>query len=267
MRWMRLLFLHWQVEADMLRPLVPACLEIDRFDGRAWVGLVPFTMTLRHRLTPGIPTARRFHECNVRTYVTGGDPGVPGVWFFSLDAASRLAVCAARAMWHLNYVHSRIDMSRDGDEAIHYQVRRVKRPDQGMACAWRPGRAIEWPSDPPSLPGRGPGGGSSPGIADDDQSSTTPPSHPHPGPLPQGRGSQALARFLTDRYAMYAVDKRGRCWRGRVWHPPWSLRDAEVLELNDGLVRSAGIEIDASAPPLAYCADAMDVEAWPLERV
>jgi len=343
MRWMRLLFLHWPVEPEVLRPLVPASLELDTFDGRAWVGLVPFTMTLRHRFTPGIPTARCFHECNVRTYVTAGesggpgaggdmprpkrrgmapvrgDQGVPGVWFFSLDAASRLAVWAARAMWHLNYVHSRIEMSRDGDEAIHYEVRRVTRPDQGMTCAWRPGKVIKWadgdgdpPSlsgrgpgggssprpdendrppthdqphphpnslpqgrggDPPSLSGRGPGGGSSERATDSDRSveagcaSTLVKNHPHPGPLPQGRGGKALAQFLTERYAMYAVDRRGRCWRGRIWHQPWTLREAEALELDDGLVSSAGIDVDLSIPPLAHCADVMDVEAWPLERV
>jgi hypothetical protein len=66
---------------------------------------------------------------------------------------------------------------------------------------------------------------------------------------------------------MYAVDRRGRCWRGRIWHQPWTLREAEALELDDGLVSSAGIDVDLSIPPLAHCADVMDVEAWPLERV
>ena len=94
MTWRSLLFVHWRVPVEQLRPLVPPDLEIDRFDDSAWVGLVPFTMTgVRPWWVPGLLNVRgitRFHECNVRTYVTLG--GKPGVWFFSLDAASRPAV-------------------------------------------------------------------------------------------------------------------------------------------------------------------------------
>ena len=63
MRWERLLFKHWPVEPEAVRPLIPAPLKLDLYDGRAWIGLIPFTMRrVRHRGTPGIPTATRFHE-------------------------------------------------------------------------------------------------------------------------------------------------------------------------------------------------------------
>ena len=86
-RWAHLLFLHWAVPPEQLRPLLPPGLDLDTFEGRAYVGLVPFTMTgVRPVLLPPLPLLSSFHETNVRTYVhrRGRDPGV---WFFSLDAA------------------------------------------------------------------------------------------------------------------------------------------------------------------------------------
>ena len=141
MTWRSLLFIHWPVPAEALQPLVPEPLEIDTFDGRAWVGLIPFTMpSVRMTRLPTVPTTRRFHECNVRTYVTDRDQ--PGVYFFSLDAASRLAVWCARRFWHLNYCFSRIDVHQEGD-VIHYAVDRAGNPAARMRCAWRRGSTRE----------------------------------------------------------------------------------------------------------------------------
>jgi len=95
MRWHDLLFMHWPVPADALRPLIPSRLGLDTFGKEAWLGIVPFYMTgVRPRFVPPIPGISAFAELNVRTYVTADDK--PGVWFFSLDAASKLAVRAAR---------------------------------------------------------------------------------------------------------------------------------------------------------------------------
>ena len=83
--WGKLLFMHWPIAAELLRPLIPAQLEIDTFEGSAWIGVVPFTMWgIRASFLPPIPGTSAFHELNVRTYVHCN--GVPGVWFFSLDA-------------------------------------------------------------------------------------------------------------------------------------------------------------------------------------
>jgi uncharacterized protein len=107
-RWSHLLFLHWRIAASQLRPLVPGALEIDTFEGDAYVGIIPFTISgTRPIIAPPLPGMSSFHETNVRTYVhrEGRDPGV---YFFSLDASSRLAVMAARAAYRLPYHYARM---------------------------------------------------------------------------------------------------------------------------------------------------------------
>jgi uncharacterized protein YqjF (DUF2071 family) len=123
-QWKHLLFLHWQVPREDLRRLVPPELEIDTFDGRAYVGLIPFTMSgIRLTGLPPLPGLSRSHEVNVRTYVYDRD-GNAGVWFFSLDAAHALAVAMARALWHLPYHRARMAMElRDGE--IDYRSERI----------------------------------------------------------------------------------------------------------------------------------------------
>ena len=89
--WEDLLFAHWRVDADALRPLVPDALRLQTHDGAAWLGITPFKISaLRLRGTLPLPRVSSFLELNVRTYVTAG--GKTGIWFFSLDASSQLAV-------------------------------------------------------------------------------------------------------------------------------------------------------------------------------
>jgi len=122
--WHDLLFAHWPIRQDVLRPLVPAEVELDVFDGACWVGVVPFHMSgIRRRGIPSVPGLSRFPELNVRTYVSSG--GKPGVYFFSLDAASLPAVLAARAFYHLPYFHA--DMkTQERDGTIVYSSRRFR---------------------------------------------------------------------------------------------------------------------------------------------
>ena len=104
--WHDLLFAHWQVDAIVLGSLLPSQLQIDTFEGSAWLAIVPFRMTgVRLRGTPALPWLSVFPELNVRTYVTCD--GQPGVWFFSLDAGNPLAVTIARAWFHLPYFRAR----------------------------------------------------------------------------------------------------------------------------------------------------------------
>ena len=111
--WRELLFLHWPIRPDQLRPLVPPQLDLDLFEGTAYVGLVPFTMTgVRPVGLPPVRGISNFHETNVRTYVHR-DGRDPGVWFFSLDAANRLAVYLARTFFHLPYYHARMFLDRE----------------------------------------------------------------------------------------------------------------------------------------------------------
>jgi uncharacterized protein len=136
--WHDLLFAHWPVDAEMLRPHIPQQLEIDTFEGRAWLGIVPFSMTgVRLRGTPALPGLSAFAELNVRTYVTAQDK--PGVWFFSLDAANSLAVFAARLIFHLPYFRARMKC-READGWIEYQSERshAGAPPAGFAARYRP---------------------------------------------------------------------------------------------------------------------------------
>ena len=120
--WHDLLFLHWPVPAAALRPRIPGALSIDEFSGSAWVAVTPFWMSdVGFRHWPGVPLAAQFAELNVRTYVSF--EGRPGVWFFSLDAASNLGVIGARLLYGLPYLHARMQHGTEGEE-IWYRAER-----------------------------------------------------------------------------------------------------------------------------------------------
>jgi uncharacterized protein YqjF (DUF2071 family) len=125
MVWRDLAFLHWPVPVAALRKHVPAGLEIDTWEGIAWLGVVPFAMeAVCPRFTPRIPPISDFPELNLRTYVVAG--GKPGVFFFSLDATNPLAVRTARAFFHLPYYDARISCEPEGD-GIRYRSERTHR--------------------------------------------------------------------------------------------------------------------------------------------
>jgi uncharacterized protein YqjF (DUF2071 family) len=121
--WHDLLFIHWPVDLQMLRSLVPPGLEIDVFDGQAYVGVVPFHMTnVSPRGVPALPWVSAFPELNVRTYVRVDDK--PGVYFFSLDAGNPLAVGAARTLFHLPYYSADMKVETAG-AWVSYSSRRT----------------------------------------------------------------------------------------------------------------------------------------------
>lgn len=120
--WSNLLFAHWPMVPDRLRPLIPAGLTLDIYDSRAWVGVVPFYMShVRVRGLPPVPGTDRFCELNVRTYVTDGTK--PGVWFFSLDASNALAVRGARRFFALPYFNALMSLQQY-NAAVHYVSQR-----------------------------------------------------------------------------------------------------------------------------------------------
>ncbi|MBB47161.1 MAG: hypothetical protein CMJ33_01090 [Phycisphaerae bacterium] len=218
MSWKDLLFIHWRVDPDLLQQTLPPGLEVDTFDGAAWVALVPFTMAgTGPTFLPPLPFARNFHECNVRTYVL--KDGVPGVWFYSLDAASRIAVFGGRNLWNLNYVNARFEVSKN-DTLHEYAL--TRRDGRGTRIRWRTGEA-----------------------------------------MPRSEFG-SLRHFLTERYNLYAA-RGDRVWRGAVHHEPWTLREAELLELEDELVAEAGIE--TIGDPICMAADPVRVRGWMLKRV
>jgi len=139
--WRDLLFAHWPVPYEQLRALVPSELELDTYDGRCWVAVAPFHMSgIRGRYMPPIPGGSALAELNVRTYVSYDSK--PGVYFFSLDAASRLAVWSARAFYKLPYFFSRMSVEqREG--WFHYKARRTESPGE-FRGRYRPVKPVEW---------------------------------------------------------------------------------------------------------------------------
>lgn len=147
MRWRRFLFAHWRVPAEQMRKLVPPEVEIDTFDGSAWIGLVPFQMTETvFRRWRFLPSLREFRECNVRTYVRHKDRR--GVWFFSLDAQHRMPVIGGHLLWSLNYRHSRFQVEERGD-FTSYALQRVK-GDGATHMEWEM-EGPEWHAEQDSL--------------------------------------------------------------------------------------------------------------------
>jgi uncharacterized protein len=124
--WHDLLFAHWPIAPEQLRPLVPAQLTLDTFDDQCWVGVVPFRMSgIRAHWTPAVPGLSSLPELNVRTYVTYN--GKPGVYFFSLDARSHAAVWGARTFYHLPYYYADMETS---DHAGTIQYSSARRSSQ-----------------------------------------------------------------------------------------------------------------------------------------
>jgi uncharacterized protein len=230
-KWRELLFVHWAVRSEELRPLVPPQLELDLFEGNAYVGLVPFTMTgVRPVGLPPVPGLSRFHETNVRTYVhrAGRDPGV---WFFSLDAANRVAVALARRLYHLPYFYARMFLAREAPVSsghpgpIVYAGSR-RRPDPRPASYLI--RAHPTGKVDPARPG-------------------------------------TLDHFLVERYILYAL-ANDRLYQGRVHHHPYPLQTAAVLTLDESLLEAAGI-LRPGTTPLAHFARGVDVNVYALRHV
>jgi uncharacterized protein YqjF (DUF2071 family) len=133
--WHDLLFAHWPVQIEQLRSRIPNEFELDLFDGTAWVGVVPFRMTnVAPRSVPSLPFISAFPELNVRTYVRVADK--PGVYFFSLDAGSSLAVLAARSLLNLPYYWASMTVTADGS-TIKYDSRRRIGGSAGFRATYR----------------------------------------------------------------------------------------------------------------------------------
>ena len=137
--WHKLLFLHWEMPVDAIRPLIPDRLNIDTYDGKAWISVTPLTITdVRPPCLPAVPYFSWLYELNVRTYVYLD--GVPGVWFFSLDANNFLAVLGARTFFSLPYFNARILCQTAGEDVVFKSVRDGTKA--GFAASWTVGDAL-----------------------------------------------------------------------------------------------------------------------------
>lgn len=226
--WNRLTFLHWRYPADVIQAFLPRGLTVDSLDGTAWVGVVPFVMErIRPPGGPALPWLSAFGEVNVRTYVR--DPlGNRGVWFFSLDAARLPAMLAARATYGLPYFWSGIRVNATGDR---FAYRCHRRPGLSRPRVSRPGLSR------PGLTG--------PGTKGARCEAEVELGDPLPEAGSPGRGE--LADFLTARYRLYSVIAGRTAWAAAE-HPPWPLRQARVLRLDQDLLQTAGLAAPGEAP-------------------
>jgi uncharacterized protein YqjF (DUF2071 family) len=235
--WEELLFAHWPLPADALRPLVPSALALDTYDGSAWLGIVPFRMRdVRPRLVPSVPWLSAFAELNVRTYVTAGDK--PGVYFFSLDAGNPLAVQLARRLFHLPYFNARFQITRHASsssrpwDTISYSCQRTDR--------------------------RSPLAGSAPAQFVARYRPTGPVFRSQPG---------SLEAFLTERYCLYSVSPRGTLYRGEIHHRRWPLQPAKAELVHNTLPQADGLPPLPDTAPLLHYAGCLEVLIWPISKV
>jgi uncharacterized protein YqjF (DUF2071 family) len=141
--WKNLLFMHWFFTPDEISPLIPNELELDTFDSKAWIGITPFTISNLHlHSLPPIPGLSSFHELNVRTYVH--HDGVPGIWFFSLDASKLIPAMAARALFMLPYHDADVTFhERPGD--FNFELARNGSPPAHFRANWSAGVRLRDP--------------------------------------------------------------------------------------------------------------------------
>ncbi|HMF55686.1 MAG TPA: DUF2071 domain-containing protein [Pyrinomonadaceae bacterium] len=148
--WGKLLFMHWPIAPELLRPLIPERLTIDTYKSMAWIGVIPFTMWgIRPILLPAIPGLSAMHELNVRTYVHLDHH--PGVWFLSLDINSVIAKTAARNFYFLPYYNAQIDLEQKA-ATIHYTLERddADSPGAKFDAKWKIGEELSY-SKPGSI--------------------------------------------------------------------------------------------------------------------
>ena len=212
-RWDDLSFISWPYAAADVARLLPDGLEVDTFDGAAWVSLVPYRLSVRLPGLPAAPWASRFAEINVRTYVRGPD-GRRGIWFLSLDAGRLGAVFAARRSYRLPYMWAGASMRQTGD-LFRYAGRR------------------RWPDGGPTWDLAVDVGGDMRGVNDRDRFLTARWRLYSPRPL--GLPARSIAFFAT------TVD-----------HPPWPLRHARMRAGRETLLAAAGLPRPNEAPAVAF---------------
>ncbi|WP_081756739.1 YqjF family protein [Gorillibacterium massiliense] len=141
--WRDVLLAHWSIDPDQLAPRLPNGLELDLMDDKAWLTLTPFQVKpMRLRGVPPFPPfAFSFYEINVRTYVTY--KSIPGIYTFSLDASSWLAVEMARWI-PFPFLHAKVDMRGEG-RIHHFRSNRTDSRDAPAAfqCAYVPSNNSE----------------------------------------------------------------------------------------------------------------------------
>jgi uncharacterized protein YqjF (DUF2071 family) len=235
MDWDELTFLHWRYPPEAVQRVLPEGLEVEPFDGSAWVGLVPFFLGVALPHTSPMPWMSQFAETNVRTYVRGRN-GEVGVWFFSLDAARLGAVLTARSWYRLPYFWS------------HMRLHRIPRPTQAAPArdgADESGAILSY-----ECRRRWPGPLATSRVAVE-VGERFDPSELH-----------ELDHFLTARWALFSAPRKGISF-ARAEHAPWPLHRARVLHLDDELVPASGLA-PPQGDPIVHWSPRLEVRVgWP----
>jgi uncharacterized protein YqjF (DUF2071 family) len=233
--WRDLLFCHWPVPAPDLQQRLPPGLEIDTFDGSAWIGVIPFWMSdvktrvIGHR-TLAFPSTSTFAELNLRTYVRSRVSGMAGVYFFSLDCSSPLAVFGARTLFHLPYFPARMARTSLSKGQILYRSRRqLTAKSAGYEAAYGPQEFSSALQE----------GARAASAATD------------------------LTAFLTERYCLF-TRSFGRMLVGHIHHRPWPLEPAQAEIRRNEIPAAHGIGLPDTAPVLHFSRE-LEVLLWGLE--
>ena len=224
-QWLDLLFAHWPIPVETMRALVPAQLPLDTWDGSAWVGVVPFRMAgVRPRLTPAVPWLSAFPELNVRTYVKVRDRGVEKSGVYFFSLEAANPVAVAVARSTFQLPYFNAQMSLVEKEGrIHYHSRRTHRNAPAAEFVGSYGPTGEVYQ-------------STPGSFD---------------------------AWLTERYALYIIGRRGQVCIGEIHHIPWSLHPATATITTNTMAQASKLTLPTIAPVLHFVRQ-LDVVVWPL---
>ncbi len=228
-RWNDMLFANWPVAASLLAPLIPEGLQVDIFQGSAWLGVMPFWMEqIKVRGLPTLPGARSFPQLSLRTYVRDPQTGTPGLSFLSLEASNPLAAMVGRAFYRLPYHWAEMHLEKRSEREFEfYSRRRLAQRPVVFNARYR-------------------------GL----------------GPSPRLMESRvgSIEYFLMERYCLYSSNRDGQAIKANLHHESWPLEEAEAeIEQND-LAAAFGIELPDVEPVLHY-ARRLAVYVWPSELV
>jgi uncharacterized protein YqjF (DUF2071 family) len=223
-RWNDLLFAHWAIPPTALANRLPDGLEVDTFDGAAWLGVIPFWMDRVRVRTVGshtisVPTTSTFPELNLRTYVRSKVSGLAGVYFFSLDCASPLAVFGARTIFHLPYFPARMSRTITNGTVEYSSHRQLTRRPANYEAIYAPASDLPSPRTP-------------------------------------------LSTFLTERYCLF-TPFAGRMLVGDIHHLPWPLQPAEADIRVNQIPRAHGFTLPDTSPILHFSRQ-LQVILWSL---
>jgi hypothetical protein len=228
-RWNDLLLAHWPVPATAIAPLIPEGLEVDTFQGSAWLGVMPFWMDrIKVRGMPTLPGARSFPDMSLRTYVREERTGMLGVVCLSLDASNLLAAAIGRAFYRLPYHWAEMHLEQRTEREFSFYSRR------------------RFASRPVVFKARYRGLGPSRKLAE--------------------IGAGTLEHFLIERDCLFSSNRDGQPIRASLHHVSWPLEEAEAeIEQND-LAAVLGIRLPDQEPVLYY-SRRLAVYVWPAELV